>query len=50
MELKSFWDRVGEKFYKQGKYQWLIEDARELVLEAIEVKLMCYKFRKILLF
>ncbi|BAU23224.1 hypothetical protein THC_0837 [Caldimicrobium thiodismutans] len=51
MELKSFWDKVGEKFYKQGieqgikqgieqgKYQGLIEDARELVLEAIEVKL-----------
>ncbi|BAU23705.1 hypothetical protein THC_1337 [Caldimicrobium thiodismutans] len=43
MELKSFWDRVGEKFYKQGieqgKYQGLIEEARELVLEAIEVKL-----------
>jgi hypothetical protein len=43
MELKNFWDRVGEKFYKQGiqqgKYQGLIEEARELVLEAIEVKL-----------
>ncbi len=47
MELKSFWDRVGEKFYKQGIeqgieqgiYQGLIQEARELVLEAIEVKL-----------
>jgi hypothetical protein len=39
MELKSFWDRVGEKFYQQGIYQGLIQEARELVLEAIEVKL-----------
>ncbi len=39
MELKNFWDRVGEKFYQQGIYHGLIQDARELVLEAIEVKL-----------